>query len=410
MLTLTPTLARRLFITQQRLTAPTPPPTSDSMLKVVRDLGCLQLDPLTVVARSHQLVMFSRLGPYDPATLDHLLFKERSLFEYWAHCASIVLTEDYDIHSVRMRGYRKPGGLREYTNQWLEKNKHLRRAILTQLRRNGPSLARDLEGTGHQAEQWVSTGWSSGRNVNQMLDYLWLAGHIMVVGRQGIQKVWDLSDRHLPDWTPCTKLTEYEMTRRSVLKALRALGVGTIQHIKFHFIRGRYRELPSVLNDLEAEGLIQRVDIKDKSKLWPGVWYMLTETVPTLDQLSNGGWSPRTTLLSPFDNLICDRNRTSLFFNFDFRIEIYTPEAKRKYGYYVLPLLHEDKLIGRIDPKLDRESGMLIVNAVHAEPGAPKSAAPVREAIESLATFLGARQINYNKQRVPSSWKRKLLA
>jgi uncharacterized protein len=407
-LSINPQLARRLFVHQQRLTAPLPKPNADSMLQLVRDIGCLQLDPLTVVARSHQIVLFSRLGPYDPAEFDTLLFEHRTLFEYWAHCASIVTTEDYPIHSVRMRAY----GGRSSTSQlkaWAEKNKGLKTSILNHLRRKGPTLSRDLEMLNPVSERWVSSGWTSGRDVNQMLDYLWMAGEIMVVGRQGIQKVWGLSKHHLPDWTPREKLTEREMSRRSVLKSLQALGVATAKHINYHFIRGRYRELPQVLAELEAEGKIVRVEIKDKRTAWPGVWYMRADAAPTLEALADDGWQPRTTLISPFDNLIADRVRTIQFFNFDFKIEIYVPEAKRKYGYYVLPVLYGDKLIGRIDPKIDRENGILNVNAVHAEPDAPKVGAEVRKSIESLATFLGASEINYNSKRVPDVWKKKLL-
>ncbi len=409
-LTLSPGLARRLFVSQQRLAGPIPAPDAASMLGVVRDLGCLQLDPLTVVARSHQIVLFSRVGPYSTAEFDRLLFEERVLFEYWAHAASIVLTEDYPIHNVRMRGYSlRNSGLRPQTRDWLLKNQKLKRAILAQLRRHGPTLSRDLEETGHDAREPVSTGWSSSRNVNQMLDYLWLAGQIMVVGRQGVQKIWDLSERHLPEWAPRERLTEREMTRRAALKSLRALGVGTARHISYHFLRGRYRKLPRVLDELEAEGKIQRMAIKDRSGLWPGVWYIAADTLPALEQLGDGDWAPRTTLLSPFDNLICDRNRTAQLFNFDYRIEIYTPAARRRYGYYVLPILYGDRLIGRMDPKMDRERGVLLVNAVHAEPGAPAAGADVRQAVESLAAFLGAREISYDKSRVAPTWRRALL-
>jgi uncharacterized protein YcaQ len=409
--TLSPRLARRLFITQQRLAAPPAAPDADAMLGVVRDLGCVQLDPLAVVARSHQLVMFSRVGPYDPADFDYLLYDERSLFEYWAHCASIVLTEDYPIHSTRMRSHSPryphlPGS----TRAWLRQNQKLKRRILSHIRRHGPTLSRDLEGTGHDAHAWVSTGWTSGRNVSKMLDNLWMAGQIMVVGRQGTQKVWDLTKRHLPDWAPREKLTEHEMTRRAALKALRALGVATSRHINFHFLRWRYRDLPGVLKELEAEGKIQQVTIKDRSGTWPGEWYVAADALPPLAGLSDGAWSPRTTLLSPFDNLICDRKRTAQFFDFDFTVEIYVPAAKRKYGYYVLPILHGDRLIGRVDPKMDRERGVLVVNAVYAEPGAPRAGVQVRAAVESLASFLGARDIDYDRSRLAPAWKRKLLA
>ncbi len=415
-LTIASSLARRLFITKQRLTGPQAEPDARGLLQVARSLGCLQLDPISVVARSHQLVLFSRVGVYDLAHLDQLLWQERSLFEYWGHCASIVLTEDYPIHNVRMRAY--PWGDTAWsirTRQWLKDNPKLKRYVLARLRQHGPTLARDLEEDGIDPKAWVSGGWTSGRNISSMLDYLWLSGQIMVAGRQGIQKAWDLAERCLPEWTPRERLTEHEMTRRAAEKSLRALGVGTARHINYHFIRGRYRDLPKVLNELEAEGKIRRLEIitpeAKRSGVgdWNGVWYIHTDDEPLLEELRHMDYGLRTTLLSPFDNLICDRARTEQMFNFDFRIEIYTPPAKRKYGYYVLPILHGDQLIGRVDPEMDRANGQLRVNAVFAEPDAPRNAGPaVARAIADLATFLGAREIRYNPQRVPSFWKRAL--
>ena len=399
-ITLSPTLARRLAITRQRLAGPRPPATAAGIMDVIRDLGCLQLDPINVVARSHQLVLFSRLGAYDLAHLDALLWEERQLFEYWAHCASIVLTEDYALHSLRMRNY---GNSDESTSDWIEKNKTLRRRILTQLRRHGPLPSRHFEDKA--VTDWYSSGWTSNRNVSQMLSYLWQKGQIMVAGRDGIQKLWDLTERCLPDWASHEELAEREVVRRSVEKSIRGLGVGAARHIAYHFTRGRYPGLKNVLAELEVEDKIKRVALKGH----PGIWYLHTDDLPLLDQLSNGQWhaSRRTALLSPFDNLICDRARTEQLFNFNFRIEIYTPKAKRKYGYYVLPILHGDRIIGRVDPAMDRENERLTINAVYAEPGAPKSGKPVAEAVEELATFLGANEINYTKN-VPEAWKRHL--
>ncbi len=446
MLNLTPSLARRLAIAKQRLAGPLPPADPSNMLGVVRNIGCLQLDPISVVARSHQLVLFSRVGKYDLAHLDQLLWHERSLFEYWAHCASIVPTEDYPLHNVRMRRYLDPNAptasaWAQRMRQWVKDNQKLKRHILAQFKKHGPLLSRELEEDGIYPKDWVSTGWTSGRNLSRMLDYLWMAGQIMVAGRQGIQKIWDLAERCLPKWTPRESLTEREMTRRAVQRSLRALGVGTARHINYHFLRGRYHDLPKALASLEGEGKIKRVEIRDGSQAWPGVWYIHADDehlitdhrerlrqslwdgssrtappVPTGRVIANGSASPRgtldaprTTLLSPFDNLICDRARTQQLFNFDFRIEIYTPKAKRKYGYYVLPILHGDQLIGRIDPEMDREHGRLTVNAAYAEPGAPRDAGPaVAGAIQDLAAFLGAGDIVYNRRRAPAIWKRAL--
>jgi uncharacterized protein YcaQ len=249
-----------------------------------------------------------------------------------------------------------------------------------------------------------------------MLDFLWTQGIIMVAGRKGGQKMWDLAERVLPEWTPHEELPEREVVRRSAQRSLRALGVGTQKHIINSFTRNRYWELPSVLRDVEAEGIIHRVEIDAEGKQWRGPWYVHGEDLPLLEALSNGdvnsAWQPRTTLLSPFDNLIADRARTEALFNFDFRIEIYVPKEQRKYGYYVLPILHGDRIIGRIDPTMDRKARRLNINAVHAEPGAPMdstTANAISESIEELAAYLGATEVAYT-ERVPEGWRRSMAA
>jgi hypothetical protein len=405
--------ARRLFIQRQRLNDP---PTSEVckasevLLDVIRDLGCLQLDPISAVARSHQLVLWSRVGQYDLAALDQLLWTDRSLFEYWAHMASIVLTEDYPIHHLLMRTYLRgepQTARRQRTRQWVKANQHLQRRILRELKRHGPLPARVFENTTDEDAGWYSSGWTSGRDVSQMLDYLWTTGKIMVAGRSGIQKLWDLSERCLPDWTPRERLSEKEVVRRAAQKSLRALGVATPQHINQHFTRKRYPHLKETLHDLQAEGAIERIHVADDR----GEWYVHTEDVPLLDRIEAGDFAfERTTLLSPFDNLICDRARTAKLFNFDFTIEIYVPAHKRQYGYYVLPILHGDRLIGRIDPKMNREHGRLHIHAVHAEKDTPlnrRTGRAIRDAIEDLAAFLDASDIRYT-HLVPEGWQRDL--
>ena len=404
--TLTPTLARRLAITRQHLAGQRAPATADNILNIVRDLGCLQLDPISVVARSHRLVLWSRLGAYDPAHLDALLWRERKLFEYWAHCASIVLTEDYPIHRAFMRNYAADDSAwSRRVRKWLKDNDALRRTIITRLRREGPLPARAFEGT--EARAWVSTGWTSGRNVSRMFDFLWLSGTVMVAGRDGLQKVWDLSKRCLPAWTPREKLSEREIVRRAAQRALRALGVATPRQIEQHFIRGRYANVARVLAELEKEKRIARVQVVADGNAWKGDWYIHADDIPLLEKLSAGDWEPCTTLLSPFDNLICDRARTRLLFDFDYTMEIYTPKHKRKYGYYVLPILYGDQLVGRIDAAMDRARGALKINAVYAERDAPQTRQAVRaiaDAVERLAEFLGAQKIELPR-RVPRGWE-----
>lgn len=410
--TITPQTARRLAITRQQLAGEPPPaPSSSTLLEVTRALGCLQLDPISAVARSHQLVLFSRAGAYDLRDLDALLWEDRHLFEYWAHAASIVLTEDYPIHQVLMRDYgtdRSVWGRRAL--EWADANHLLRDAILRELEVRGPLQSRQLSEDGIDPEAWVSTGWTSGRNVSRMLDFLWLTGKIMVVGRVGGQKVWGLAKQHLPAWTPTDPLTEGEVVEQAAQKALRALGTARPQHIKVHYTRFRYPGLDGTLKALESDGRIMRVQIKDSERSFPGVWYVHADDLPLLDQIEADDWPGRTTLLSPFDNLICDRGRTELLFDFNYRIEIYVPRHKRQYGYYVLPILHGDRLIGRIDPQFERKHKRLQVYNVYAEPDAPADAGPaVRSAIERLAGFLGAREIVLG-DNVPSIWQAALRA
>jgi len=402
--------ARRLFIQRQRLNDLNPANDAGAILDVVRDLGCLQLDPISAVARSHQLVVRSRVGHYDLAALDQLLWRDHSLFEYWAHQASIVLTEDYPIHARFMRTYARDeatGEVSQRYESWLAANQTLRRHILQELKRRGPLPSRVFENKITEGRGWYSSGWTSGHDVSQMLDYLWITGKIMVAGRSGIQKLWDLSERCLPEWTPREKLSEKEVERRAAQKSLRALGAGTLQHINQHFTRKRYPHLKETLHALQAAGLIEKIRVEDDK----ADWFIHTADVPLLDRIeADEIVFERTTLLSPFDNLICDRARTAKLFNFDFRVEIYTPAHKRKFGYYVLPILHGDRLIGRIDPKLDREHGRLHIHAVHAEKDVPldrKTARSIRAAIEDLATFLGATEIHYT-HLVPSGWQQAL--
>jgi uncharacterized protein YcaQ len=387
--TLDPELARRLFVSRQRL-AGAPPAGPEGIMAVATDLASLQLDPISVVARSHLLVLWSRLGAFDRAGLETLLWGERRLFEYWATAAAIVCTDDYPIHSLLMRRYPSDRYAHDRRlRAWLAENQALRRSVLRQLRTAGPLPSRALED--RAVTGWRSGGWTTGRNVERMLDVLWTQGRIMVAGRQGGQRLWDLAERCLPAWTPTRRPPEREVVRLAAQRSLRALGVATARDIDRHFTAGRYPGLPAVLAGLERAGTVERVRVAADGVEWPGPWYAHADDLPLLERLQAGHWRPRTTLLSPFDNLIVDRERTQRLFGFHYRMEIYVPRAARRFGYYVLPVLHGDRLVGRVDPALDRAAGRLVVNAIHPEPGAPASAGPaVAAALRRLAAFLGA--------------------
>jgi hypothetical protein len=401
-----PITARRLAVHAQRLDGVAPRSTSANVLDVIRSIRCVQLDPISVVARSPHLVLHSRLGGFRPGHLDRLLWQDRSLFEYWAHAASIVLTEDLPIHAWYMRRFLSAdvGWARRHL-EWMRTNAKLRRSILGRLRREGPLPSRRLADLA--AEPWRSTGWTNERNVDKMLTLLWMLGTILVAARQGQQKLWDLAARVLPPDASRGRLLDLGVTLRAADVSLRGLGVGTLQHIRSHFTRNRYPELTKALAALERSGSLERVAVVRDGERLPGTWFLHTAHVDALDRIEAGDWTPRTTMLSPFDNLIHDRARALALFDLHYRIEIYVPKRERRYGYYSMPVLDGDRFVARIDPAFDRSAGRLTLNAVHAEAASGRSihaGSAVGRAVDDLAGFLGAEQIRVAGP-IPRAWR-----
>jgi uncharacterized protein YcaQ len=322
--------ARRIAVRAQLLDG-----SATTVLDTVRRLGFLQMDPIATVATPQQLVLFSRLGQFDPAELDRLLWQERKLFEYDAFIYPI---EDLPLQRARMARFRRGGKLKrhEWIRDFLRRNARFRHHVLRELERNGPLLSRALEhdlmpsGHGHR--------WWGDREVRLMLDILAARGEIAVAGRSGRQRVWDLGERVFPpsETLPAREL-EHELTRRRQ----RSLGVWL------------------------ERGVL---------KTHPGV---SDEPVPN-----------RITFLSPFDRLVHDRDRAEALWGFHYRLEMYVPKAKRVYGYYVLPILRGDRVVGRIDVEHVSAEKRLRVNGVWWEDGVrPVSLMP---ALRRLARFVGA--------------------
>ena len=375
--------ARQLAVTGQLLDAPRP----GSIGEVVRRLGEVQIDPTSAVARTEQLVLFSRLGRrFRVAELERLLWGERTLFEYWAH---IVPTADLPIHRISMRRY--PHGTwkrREYVRGWLEANDAFVRYVIGELRRRGPLRARDLEN--RAAEGWQTGGWNDeGQNVPMLLDILWLQGRVMIVGRDGQQRIWDLASRSLPS-VPARPAST--IAANLVDRQLRARGLERLERIGTLF-DGPVPMRDAAIRRHLRDGLIVPVEVEGL----PGRWVAHRDLLDTT-------FRGRTTLLSPFDDLISDRERTERLFDFRFRLEIYVPKAKREFGYFVLPILRGNRLIGRIDPLYNRKAGVLRVNALYAESHArPADGAAARHAIEELAAWLTATDIAW--PTFPPVWR-----
>lgn len=376
--------ARRLAYRGQRLAGPRVGRDSAALLGLVRDLGCLQIDPISVVARTQLLVTWSRVGRFDPDVLRRLQEDDHELFEFWAHAASLVASSDLPIHRRRMHQALSGGAVgRSRIRDWLTANDAVRRELLETLATQGPLRTQDLA---HLAiKPWANGGWSDAKTVSLMLEVLTHTGDVLVARRTGGLRWWDLGARCLPADTNDDEWTEHEVVRAQTMRAVRALGAATPAHISRHFTRGQYPKLMARLVELVAAGTLVEATV-DGLK---GRWYLHAEDADTLDDLTPA----RLTLLSPFDNLICDRDRTQALWDFRFRLEVYTPVAKREFGYYVLPILDGDRLVGRIDAALDPKTKRLQAKAVYREPGVRASAGRTRSLarrFEDLGRFVGA--------------------
>ena len=357
-------------------------------------LGAVQLDPISAVARSPLLVLHARLGAgFAEAALDAATYDRRDCFDFWAHDASIVPLADLPLHRWQQRRHLTvPSVGRARWRAWLEVNAAWADELVAVLGARGPQRALDLED--RSARAWEHGYWtdevSARQTVARMLQVLWLTGRVGVFGRRGTERLWDVFERCVPPGAlaaaDAAPLTDREVTERALRRALGMLGVAKATHITKHFTRGRYPGLAVALADAERSGELTRVRVEGCR----GDWFAATEALDRAAELAPGR---RTVALSPFDNLLCDRARTAELFGFDHRLEIYTPPAQRRWGYYVLPILHRERLVARADLKLDRGLRVLRILSVHEEPGrrAPKA---VAEALERLAAWRGASTLN----------------
>jgi uncharacterized protein YcaQ len=406
---------RRLAVKKQHLEGKLPKEggAREHILSVVRDMTFVQWDPIQVVAPSHILTLWNRIGDFSLSDLEKLLWDEKKLFENWVNFAlTLGFTEDYPLYYSMMKRYPESlgkswGSRKPRTRKFLADNKALGKSILNQLKKKGPLLQ-------NQFEEFAPTksmdGWSGGSKVSEMLFHLHMSGEVMVVGHEGKRNIWGLSTEFLPRWVEKKVYSEEEVERMSAERAIGSLGTASPAEINYYFPRGRYKYLDKVLESLIEESVIHRVFVEHSQRREKR--YVLDRDVKLLESLTDGNSSfvPRVSLLSPFDNLISGRRWTNNVFGFDYSHEMFLPQNKRKFGYYVLPILWGENLIGRIDPVMDRKNGRLVVNSVHAEHGGAIDqgvSTEIGEKIASLGRFLGAKDVVY-KSLVPSAWKSSL--
>jgi uncharacterized protein len=375
--TITPDAVRLMMQhVQGVLHSPQQPAEKQDVLNAIRRMGALQIDTINVVARSPYFVLWSRLGEYQPSWLDELLAEGR-LFEYWAHAACFLPIEDYPLYRSAMKdlahNYFRPS--------WLEHNREMITRVLEHVRQKGEVRSADFERTDGKPG-----GWWNWKDEKLALEYLHTSGALMIARRENFQRVYDLQERVLPGWDEKDALPLEEARDELAARAVRLLGAATARWAADYF-RLPKNTMPARLDRLAKAGRVLRVEVAG----WKDPVYLHPENLSLLEWAAGEEIYPScTTLLTPFDPLIWDRDRARGLFNFDYSIECYLPAEKRRYGYFSLPILHEGELIGRLDAKAHRKDGIFEVKALYFEPRARPCedvAAAVLETIQRCARW-----------------------
>jgi uncharacterized protein YcaQ len=369
-------VARRIALAAQGFAEPRPGAAIDRrhLKRVLSRLGLFQIDSVSVIVRAHYMPLFSRLGPYQRGLIDDAAVgRKRLLFEYWAHEASLLPVETYPLMRWRMEQAAKGKGIWGHLAKLAAERADFIEAVFSEVSSRGPIAASDFEGKRGNGGWW---GWSDAK---QALEFLFWAGRITAAGRRpSFERLYDLPERVLPKSVLAMPTPAPKDARRELLRiAARALGVATSSDLRDYFRMSPADADPRIAELVEAGELLPV-----KVEGWTSKAY--------LDPKAR---RPRRVnaraLLAPFDPLVWERSRTERLFDFRYRIEIYTPAEKRVHGYYVLPFLLGEQLVGRVCLKADRQAGVLRVNVAHAEDHAPAGTAEALvDELKSMAAWL----------------------
>jgi uncharacterized protein YcaQ len=350
---LTRTQARRIAVRAQLLDAPRP----TALLAVVERLTLLQIDPTAAIAPSADLVAWSRLGSaYRPEHLKQALEQERTLFEL---NALVRPMSDLGLYLAGADDWSR----HERHRAWLRDNDSFRREVIALLRRSGPLSSREIPDT--SVVPWASTGWTNDRNVTQMLEFLMARGEVAVAGRAGRERLWDIAERVYPADLAIPSIEDAERVKDE--RRLAGLGIArrTARAMPMEPVHVGEAGEPAVVEGVKGEWRVDPAYLGDE-------------------------FEGRTALLSPFDRLVHDRVRAQELFDFEFTLEMYKPAAQRRWGYFALPILHGDRLVGKVDAAADRKRSVLRVDAIHEDAGFTRAIARAVDAeLHDLASWLG---------------------
>ncbi|AQT80685.1 hypothetical protein B1R94_17610 [Mycolicibacterium litorale] len=388
---LTADQARRVAVAAQGLAEPRPrgPVTRAHLRRLISRIQVLQLDSVSVAVRAHYAPVFSRLGPYDRDVLDgaawsHSARSPRLLVEYWAHEAALMAVEDWPLLRWRMREYTHG----RWGTEIVKKNPRLAEDILAAVAELGPSTAGQIEAHLESEPRGRKGPWWDRSDTKWVAEALFASGALTTATRVGFARHYDLTERVLPAHVLAREVDDAEAIRELTLRAAGALGVATEADIRDYFRLSPKQSKPAVAG-LVAEGELEEVEVAG----WSAPAYLRAgRTVPRVDR--------GTALLCPFDPLIFFRPRVERLFGFHYRIEIYTPEPKRQFGYYVWPFLLDGRLVGRVDLKAERTNDALNVVGAFVEPGHDPAAVAPRLAAElqTMASWLGLSQVSIGER------------
>ena len=372
---------KRLAVYKQGLHRRPQDSSQAELKRIIERIGLLQLDSISVIARSHYLVMLARAGLYQPADLDDLL-TGGFLFESWAHAACQIPMAHYPCFHAWIQ-QKQLKETRWHIDRLGSDADVIIRRVLETVREQGPMSSKDFQDARRRAGSWWN--WKPAKVA---LEYLFDRGELMVAYRRQFQRYYDLSERVLANKNLKLDKTLEDYRRWTIEQGLRHIGIGTVDHIADYYRRPK-REATAIINEMHRQGIVQPVEVAGREET---AWIHRGD-IALLDDIKAGQHEPQMTLfLSPFDNLFWHRGRDAMLWDFHYRIEVYTPRAKRVYGYYVLPILHGGELVGRVDPKADRKNKRLIFHALHLEDKTQVTAELIAGLIRAIEEFLAFHQ------------------
>jgi len=383
------TAARHLHLAAQGLLRkPSRRAKPDDILSTIRRMSLLQIDTINIVARSPYLVLFSRLGAFEPHWLDDAL-RNGELMEYWAHEACFLPREDFALVRHRMLAPDKMGW--KYRQAWMQEHAAEIEQLIAHIEQHGPVRSADFE---HPRKG--TSGWWEWKPHKRHLEGLFTAGKVMVIERRNFQRVYDLTQRVMPQWDDVRDLLSQEQAEAIMLeKSARSLGLFRAQWLADYY-RLRRPALAQALAQMQEAQTILPVNVEGLGPAW-----LHASLLPLLEQAqADKLTATHSAVLSPFDPVVWDRKRAEQLFGFSYRLECYTPAPKRQYGYFVLPLLHRGRLVGRMDAKMHRKTGVLEVIALFLEEGISPSLQlekGLQRAITDFARWQGAQRITFSR-------------